>query len=163
MKLYCVRFDESYELSLVPFKSLVVKAEELYNHGDWSIYKVWSEHDLDAIFDQMPAVLDYTVAEVEDEWDDGEEAEWESKLYIKDILLSEYEPHQTDAGASGMAYTRGDKLAIFFDPSVEEFGYCFYGVGDGGNAYESDDVVGFSTPEGAEAEALFVVVLSEDD
>jgi len=71
---------------------------------------------------------------------------------IKTILLSKNVPGQTCAGASGMAYSSGC-LATIFEDDDGTFGYCYHGVGVGGNAFESEDVTGFGTEAEAEADA----------
>jgi hypothetical protein len=51
--------------------------------------------------------------------------------------------HQTDAGASGMAYAVGTRLHVWKRPDTDGttgWWYCFSGVSEDGNAYESDDV-----------------------
>lgn len=73
------------------------------------------------------------------------------RLDITTILLSEQEPRQTAAGASGMAYQEGDFVTIF--KCDDGFGYCYHGVGRDGNAYESEDVTGFATLAEAVADA----------
>lgn len=73
---------------------------------------------------------------------------------IKIILLSDKEPRQVSAGRSGMAYQAGD-YATIFQADDGDFGYCYHGVADDGNAYESDDVTGFATAEEAEEDARY--------
>jgi hypothetical protein len=74
------------------------------------------------------------------------------KHVIAVLPLSNSVPSQTPCPPSGMAYTQGDELVVFFDPRSDTYGYCFAGVGVGGDAYETDDIVGFRTV--AEAEAV---------
>ena len=71
---------------------------------------------------------------------------------IKTIKLSKNEPGQTDAGKSGMAYTMGC-LATIFQTDDGDFGYCYHGVGYGGNAFESEDEAGFASAKEAEQDA----------
>jgi hypothetical protein len=71
---------------------------------------------------------------------------------IKTILLSKNAPGQTSAGRSGMAYRMGCYATIFEDDDGW-FGYCYHGVGYGGNAFESEDLTGFASVKDAEADA----------
>ncbi|MBM4467824.1 MAG: hypothetical protein FJ014_20115 [Chloroflexi bacterium] len=57
--------------------------------------------------------------------------------------------HQTDAGASGMAYAAGSRLHVW-QSDAGEWWYCFSGVSQDGLAYESDDV----GPHESQAEAI---------
>lgn len=70
---------------------------------------------------------------------------------IKTIQLSESTPRQSPSPYGG--YTMGDRATIFYDEESESYGYCYHGIGEGGNAYESEDVTGFATAAEAEAEA----------
>jgi len=72
---------------------------------------------------------------------------------IGTILLSEREPRQVSAGHSGMAWQAGDELVVFYDTASETWGFCFTGVSDDGNAYESDDFIGFASLDDAIAGA----------
>lgn len=67
--------------------------------------------------------------------------------------LTSTKPQQTDAGASGMAYTLGTDVTIF-ETEADGWGYCFHGVGWNGNAWESDDMTGFDSERAALAAAL---------
>ena len=69
---------------------------------------------------------------------------------IKTIQLSDNAPGQS-GNSKGMAYTQGCEATIFEDEG--EFGYCFHGVGVGGNCFESEDVIGFESVEEAESDA----------
>ena len=71
---------------------------------------------------------------------------------IKTIQLSAKAPHQTGAGRSGMAYQEGT-LATVFQTDDGDYGYCYHGVGPGGNYFESEDVTGYRTAQEAEADA----------
>ena len=71
------------------------------------------------------------------------------RVDIETITLSEAEPRQTPAGASGEAWQAGDKVTVFYSTEDGAFGYCFHGVGQGGLAYESEDVTGFHSPQEA--------------
>lgn len=84
-----------------------------------------------------------------------EVVEWslvDSRKYIIDVIqLSDTAPSQTPSSPSGMAYTEGDELVVFFDPEADAFGYHLEGVGPTGCAYETDDVGGFASADDAEA------------
>lgn len=69
----------------------------------------------------------------------------------KTILLSEQAPSQTESHPNGFAYRQGDLATIFERDG--KFGFCFHGIGPGGNYYEGDDTLGFASAEEAEAEA----------
>jgi len=77
-----------------------------------------------------------------------------SQWDVETILLSETEPSQTDAGASGMAWTSGEKAVVFYDTLTGTWGYCIYGIGYTGLAFETDDVVGFASLEEAKQAVL---------
>ena len=69
-------------------------------------------------------------------------------LDITTFLLSETKPHQgASANAKASGYYEGDFVTVF--KCNDRFGYCFHGVGAGGNAYESEDVTGFASAEEA--------------
>ncbi len=72
---------------------------------------------------------------------------------VETVLLSPRVPHQTPAGRSGMAWQAGDELVVFYDTASETWGFCFTGVSDDGNAYESDDFIGFASLSGTIAGA----------
>lgn len=69
---------------------------------------------------------------------------------IRTIQLSESTPHQSPSPYGG--YTKGT-YATIFETEDDGFGYCYHGVGQGGNAFESEDVLGFATADEAEADA----------
>jgi hypothetical protein len=56
---------------------------------------------------------------------------------LEAVTISEYEPSQTSAGASGMAYRQGEQIVTW--EGKDGFYGCFAGVGEGGNYSESDD------------------------
>lgn len=70
------------------------------------------------------------------------------RYYTDDVLLTETEPRVVDAGASGQAYTEGERAAVFYYTGDGTWGYHTYGVADG-ISYESDDVTGFENPKEA--------------
>lgn len=91
--------------------------------------------------------------------DSNEEVvEWEilegNRYIVATQQITDEPPRQTDAGASGMAYQAGENLVVYFDPHHDWYGYYFEGVDADGNAFETDDVDGFHTPEAALAAAL---------
>ena len=51
-----------------------------------------------------------------------------------------------------MAYTMGCEVTVF-KTDDGEYGYCYHGVGYGGNAFESEDIIGFDTVAEAEEDA----------
>lgn len=79
----------------------------------------------------------------------------------KTILLSEQAPSQSENHPNGFAYRMGDMATIFERDG--KFGFCFHGIGQGGNYYESDDFEGFDSPEDAEAEARYQYEESQKD
>ncbi len=72
---------------------------------------------------------------------------------MKTYTLTGTKPNQTDAGASGMAYTMGTDVTVF-ETEGDGWGYCFHGVGWNGNAFESDDRTGFESEREALTEAV---------
>lgn len=73
------------------------------------------------------------------------------------IIISGDGGSQTGAGKSGMAYAAGSRLHIWQQPDSDgsvDWWYCFSGVSEDGNAYESDDVGPFATAEEARETAM---------
>lgn len=70
------------------------------------------------------------------------------------VLLTPQRPRQTLQGLGGMAYVSGAEVVIFYNREDDDFGYCVVGVDERGNAFETDDVTGFSTLEEALEHAL---------
>ena len=72
---------------------------------------------------------------------------------IKTVQLSKHEPSSVGGNSpSGAAYVKGT-FATIFQNDGGDFGYCYHGIGVGGNAFESEDVDGFDTAEEAERDA----------
>lgn len=69
---------------------------------------------------------------------------------IKTITL-EGNPSQNGHG-NGIAYSTGVQATIFKDGGT--FGYCLHGVGEGGHAWEGDDIDGFEKETEAEKAAV---------
>lgn len=76
------------------------------------------------------------------------------QVIVEDILLSENDPHVTGCSPSGWAWQMGDRLSVFYDTASGSWGYCFYGVSRDGNAYEGDDITGFTSADEARKDAL---------
>lgn len=82
--------------------------------------------------------------------DDQEITEIEPSTFtVRTEQLSKDKPSQTPCPPSGTAFTVGDEVAVFYDTYSGTWGYCFFGVGEGGNAYESENVTGFDSPDAA--------------
>lgn len=75
------------------------------------------------------------------------------QLDVETFTISDHQPHQTSAGASGTAWQEGTNVTIFWDLTAQSFGYCFHGVDRNGNAFETDDIIGFSTTDAAREDA----------
>jgi hypothetical protein len=73
------------------------------------------------------------------------------------VLLSDHHPQQSRGG-----YTAGDYVVIFWDADDGSWGYCYYGVSDNGLGYESEDVVGYETPQQALLAAVDSYCNAED-
>ena len=81
------------------------------------------------------------------------EREFGNKLILKTVQLSESAPGQSDAGRSGMAWQEGTSANIFWSFSDQSYGFYFFGVGRGGNAFEGDDNDGYASQSEAEQAA----------
>lgn len=80
-------------------------------------------------------------------------------ISIKSITVSDNKPHSI-SGGGGYSWQEGENLVILQEQNddteemVQNFGFCFAGVGPGGNYGESDDMMGYATAVEAEAAGL---------
>jgi hypothetical protein len=79
------------------------------------------------------------------------EAQKAVRMIVRTVTLTDIEPSQHNCAPSGMAFHAGTQATIIHTSGG--FGYVLQGISADGNAFEADDMLGFTSADEAEEAA----------